>query len=1545
MHTDSKTEPIKIEKFKRNIRVRFKNTSFAVFPLTFLMTVFAVIDMFIANSGEFFFGLGDILPFSFLIFFFFSALFFLVSFLLPNKLFKYYLALLYAVTFCFFIQGNILRTNFGLLNGEEIIWSNYIPSQVLSFFVWISVIIFLIILVSKNSKKTIKVCRYLSLAIVLIEMVALLSVFFQHKQETAKEAYLSQKNEFTVSKDRNTIVFLLDAFDAEIMNELLSSETNKVLYDVETEFKDFTFYNNVVAGATRTKYAIPFIFTGVTNKEPVSYIKYIKTKYPASVFIKTLKKNDVDSAVFTNSNFFDLGLGSIINNIVTEKRKVSSKLGLTLHFFKLIAFRYSPTPLKRFFWMYTGDFDTWQKEGIEEDKPYVLNDFLFFNSLKNKGLSLNNSSNSFRFIHLMGPHAPYTINENVEKVKIGETGLYNQAIASLKIVKTYLNELKKLGVYENSTIFIMADHGLSTLKAASGKNIEQNPLMMIKEANSNKDFSIDDVSLHYKDLVKIFSSSVCGERLNIEKYECRNLDRLFYTNNAALNLNELVEYKIIGDASKKDVIKTGVVYYGDSKGFDNKYKLGKDLSFRLEATGNKYVKSGFSVNEGSFTWTSGKRAELEFDIQGKYKDLLLEIEYGVANNNQHVILYVNDNYVEEWTANKLEKRQIIIPGELVDKNKKMTLAFVLPLADSPKNLGRSGDSRLLALSFRSLRISSVDKKKYQIGSSKKYETGSKLSFKESADSLSAKEYIKSGFSHSESWGTWTDGKVAKLSFSLTNFKNISENLVLNFDCRVYDSPNEITLFANGTEIYKFNQGGKHRVQIPKKIITQNGVLNLVFYIPGAVSPSKKGNSTDKRELGVGLISMVISEESVKAVSSLENGNNDAINGLSVQGSFSSGVGSGVLENDKDLVISNSLVCFLSTIFNFCYNLSGRNYLLALLLFTLLTKIVLLPVSVWSQKNSNKLASLQADINNLKASAYGNRDYIADETAALYKKAHYNPFLSTVPMLIQIAMLLLVINVVKRPDLAGLSAADMRFWRIDLTKYPYQANIKYLVMPLLAGLSAFALGAFQNKFNPLQSVQSKSSQKSTNVVSIGISLILGAFVAVAVGFYWVFSNLLTIFQQLLLNVLVPPKGVDKKAVSESRERLEKVESLKKKNKLTPEQKAKEKADYKRFFRVANKHIVFYSESNGFYKYMEGLIEWLLAHTNLTIHYVTSDSNDSIFKRAAENPRIRAYFIGPVKLITLFMKMDAEMVVMTMTDLGNYHLKRSYVKKDVEYVYIPHYPLSTHLIFHTGSFDNYDTIFCVGDFQKAEIREYESLHNLKEKNLVSTGYYQLEKLHESYKRSLESGAGANAADRKRKILVAPSWQAGNILDSCIDDILASLLGKGYQVIVRPHPEYVKRYGERLQSLIDRYSDYKGGDLIFETDFTSNESIFTSDILISDWSGIAYEYAFVTGRPPVFVNTPMKVNNPAYKELTAVPKEISLRGEVGRSVEPANVSGIDGIVAELLENEDEFIENNLKIRDTLVANFGHSSEASGRYIIGSLKKKKEKKAENSV
>lgn len=602
----------------------------------------------------------------------------------------------------------------------------------------------------------------------------------------------------------------------------------------------------------------------------------------------------------------------------------------------------------------------------------------------------------------------------------------------------------------------------------------------------------------------------------------------------------------------------------------------------------------------------------------------------------------------------------------------------------------------------------------------------------------------------------------------------------------------------------------------------------------------------------------------------------------------------------------------------CYSLCG-SYGLAIVLFTLLTKVILFPVSLWTGRNSLKMVALMPELNQLKIKYYGDKDTVAEETQALYKREGYHAFAGMIPMLVQLVLLVGVIGAV-RELLAGTESL--------LSVYPTQAGGITLLVPLGAGGAALVLGLAQNHLNPLQREQGKASQWMTNGLSIGISLALGAFVPIGVGIYWIASNLLTIVQQLAVNAVMPPgKYVDYAALAESQRELDKLNSLS--AKVSREDRRREKADYKRFFSIANKHLVFYSEKSGYYRNYRGLIEELLARSNVVIHYVTSDPKDQIFELAQRQPRLKPYYIGEKRLITLMMKMDADIVVMTMPDLESFHIKRSYVRKDVEYVYLFHAMVSTHMIYRKGAFDHYDTILCVGPHHNREIRETERLYHLPEKKLVDFGYPLLDDLLEQY------GAQKRQAGKPR-LLIAPSHHEGNIMESCLEDILAGLLEKDWQVIVRPHPQYVRRNPGRVEELKQRYEGR--ANLLFETDFTSNESQYTSDILITDWSGISMEYSFVTHHPCIFINTPMKVLNPEYTRYQAVPALLEVRDKIGVSFEPTDVAGIAAAAEGMLSGAVLPPEKVAAIVGQYVYHVGESGAIGAKYIIDALKGKRE-------
>ena len=147
------------------------------------------------------------------------------------------------------------------------------------------------------------------------------------------------------------------------------------------------------------------------------------------------------------------------------------------------------------------------------------------------------------------------------------------------------------------------------------------------------------------------------------------------------------------------------------------------------------------------------------------------------------------------------------------------------------------------------------------------------------------------------------------------------------------------------------------------------------------------------------------------------------------------------------------------------------------------------------------------------------------------------------------------------------------------------------------------------------------------------------------------------------------------------------------------------------------MMFYSEKSGFYNYYAEIIEYLLAHTKIILHYVTGDPDDQVFRMNV--PNLIPYYVSDRNLGTFFAQLDVPIVVMTMPDLQTFHIKRSVVKKDIEYIYVFHGYGSTTIQYRKGAFDHFDTIFCIGPYMINEIRETEAKYGLKPKKLIEHG----------------------------------------------------------------------------------------------------------------------------------------------------------------------------------------------------------------------------------
>ena len=378
--------------------------------------------------------------------------------------------------------------------------------------------------------------------------------------------------------------------------------------------------------------------------------------------------------------------------------------------------------------------------------------------------------------------------------------------------------------------------------------------------------------------------------------------------------------------------------------------------------------------------------------------------------------------------------------------------------------------------------------------------------------------------------------------------------------------------------------------------------------------------------------------------------------------------------------------------------------------------------------------------------------------------------------------------------------------------------------------------------------------------------------------------------------------------------------------------KERRELEKFnkLNLDERSIVFYSEDISSFVHFEQIIHELTKEMGYQICYVTSAKDDPILN--SQNKKIKAFYIGLGATRTkFFMELKAEVLVMTMPSLETYFIKRSRVYP-VHYVYVFHSINSTHRNYRKNAFDHFDSIFCTGPHHVKEIIATEQLYNLKRKNLVKCGYGLIDKLQ---KNKPVKNQEMCTKDERKKILVAPSWGKKGLLETKGPELVKILLDAGYHVTVRPHPMTVRKWPKIIKTIRSEFKDESNFEM--ETDVSSFESLYSTYGLISDWSGIGFEYAFVCERLVLYVDVPHKNNNPDYNKISCEPLESSIRNLIGVVISPNELEGIPKIIESTYENIDLFKTKVQEVRNKTVFNFGQSGINGAQEIVKILSGKK--------
>lgn len=350
------------------------------------------------------------------------------------------------------------------------------------------------------------------------------------------------------------------------------------------------------------------------------------------------------------------------------------------------------------------------------------------------------------------------------------------------------------------------------------------------------------------------------------------------------------------------------------------------------------------------------------------------------------------------------------------------------------------------------------------------------------------------------------------------------------------------------------------------------------------------------------------------------------------------------------------------------------------------------------------------------------------------------------------------------------------------------------------------------------------------------------------------------------------------------------------------------------------IVIFSDDKRYWTVFEPLCREF-DRRGVDIVYMTASPDDPALKNPYEH--IKGEFIGENnKAFAKLNFLNATLVLSTTPGLDVYQWKRS--KKVQYYVHMLHAAneIAGYRMFGT---DYYDALLLSGEYQVRDVRYLESIRNLPEKEIVKIGIPYLDemyaRLHKAQNTDIKSGK------KERTVLLAPSWGKSAILSKFGERIIDVLIETGYSIIIRPHPQSFTSEREMLDTLMEKYPNSE--KLEWNRDNDNFEVLKRADILISDFSGVVFDFSLVHEKPVIYTDTKFDKGpydawwlKTPYWTFTALPR-------IGQELNEENLDSLKEMIDSCLSDEKYTQGRQEVIRETW-EHRGEGTQRAVNYIL---------------
>lgn len=535
--------------------------------LCFMLCVYAPLELFLTNQEEFWFDIKT-LVFPVILFFAVATVICIVLFLVLRLINKkvYYIGLAAAMValICSYVQGNFLVGGLPGLDGTAFDWSAASPERIKSIVLWVVAALVIGFVLFKFKEKIFKkVTLIASVCMLLLLSSTLTTLFFTTDIKTnSSRLSITNKNEFQLSTDQNVILLMIDAADSKYFDAALKRNP-----EAAENLKDFTDFNNTASGYPYTQLSVPLILTGewYENKEPFN--DYMSKAFKKSPFITTLEQKKYKMGLYDDGDVVldSATHGGEYENLLCDTDTYKSLPSMIKTIVKMGGIKYAPWDLKKHCYNLVSFVDSVCTTNKATEQHFLWSNPTFWDAINDKNPITKTKDKCFRFIHIEGGHTPFQYGMGMKPIT---DGVYDDKCdACVSICDKYINRIKESGLYDNSAIVILADHGYDKFDKTRLNRF--NPVLYIKGINEKHDKIQNNAApISHEDLAASFAKLADGtEANNIFKYkegDTRTRRIMYYL---WKNEDHIIEYKTDGPSYDSSVMKeTGKEFNNEGNG-------------------------------------------------------------------------------------------------------------------------------------------------------------------------------------------------------------------------------------------------------------------------------------------------------------------------------------------------------------------------------------------------------------------------------------------------------------------------------------------------------------------------------------------------------------------------------------------------------------------------------------------------------------------------------------------------------------------------------------------------------------------------------------------------------------------------------------------------------------------------------------------------------------------------------------------------------------------------------------------------------------------